>query len=121
MVATAAGEVTNGSLDALKRVKATESEWENRIAAARAEVEATLRHLREEGDAAVRAALAEVERERTARLERGRSDTESEIETILSEGRSAAELAARLEGRRPADKRDAILETVLGPFQKNDE
>jgi vacuolar-type H+-ATPase subunit H len=119
MVVTTSGAVTPGSLEALKLVKATETEWETRVTGAREEAGATLRRLRDEGDAAVKAAEEEVERQRVARLDAARAEVASEVETILAEGRTAAEHAAHNEGRRPMDKKDALLETVLGSFGKD--
>jgi vacuolar-type H+-ATPase subunit H len=119
MVVTTSGAVAPGSLEALKLVKATETEWETRVNAARQDAEETLRRLRAEGHAAVKAAEDEVERQRAARLERAGAEVESEVETILAEGRAAAARAAHGEGRRPIDKKDAILEAVLGSFGKD--
>ncbi|HKN07726.1 MAG: hypothetical protein ABR888_01290 [Thermoplasmata archaeon] len=118
MVTTTAGAAAPGSLEALKRVKATETEWDARLNAARQEAEATLRRLREDRDAAVKAAEAEADRRRTVRLDRARVETAAEAEAIVADGRLAAERAARSEGRRPADKKDALLDVVLGSFGK---
>ena len=107
------------SVEALKRVKAAEAEWDARLTAARTESEATLRTLRAEADAAVKAAHAEGERERAERLERARVEAAGMAAAILADGQKAAEAAARGEGRRPADKKDAILSVVLGSFAKD--
>ncbi len=110
---------SSGSVEALKRVKSTENEWVARLTAARTENEATLRRLREEDEAAVRAAQAEVDRQRTERIEKARAEIAAEAEAILTEGRTAAENAARGEGRGTSDKKDAILDVVLGSFGKD--
>jgi len=119
MVVTTSGAVTPSSLEALKQVKATEAEWDARLDAARRETEETLHHLRSEGEAAIRAAHAEAERDRAVRLEHARAEAETEAEAIVADGRRAAERAAHSEGRRPSDKRDAILEVVLGSFEED--
>ncbi|MGA7475783.1 MAG: hypothetical protein WBW47_01015 [Thermoplasmata archaeon] len=119
MVTTTAVATAPGSVEALKRVKATENEWDARLNAARQEAEETLRRLRDDGDAAVKAAEAEADRERTVRLDRARAETAEEAEAIVVDGRSSAERAALAEGRRPADKKDAILDVVLGSFGKD--
>lgn len=119
MATQTADAAAPGSVDALKRVKAAEAEWDARVSAARTESETTLRQLREESDAAVKGALAEAEQVRSARLDQARAEVTSEVDAIVSEGEKAAELAARGEGRRPADKKDAILDAVLGSFGKD--
>ncbi|HEY1198359.1 MAG TPA: hypothetical protein VGG32_06500 [Thermoplasmata archaeon] len=119
MATTTSGAAAPGSLEALKRVKATETEWDTRLSGARQEAENTLRRLRDDGDAAVKAAEAEADRERTVRLERARTETAEETEAILADGRRAAERAAVGEGRRPVDKKDTLLDVVLGSFGKD--
>lgn len=116
MATETVGAAAPGSIEALKRVKATEAEWEARLSAARVETEADLRRLREEADAAVKAAEVAADKERSARLERARAEVAAEAEKIVAEGRDAAVRAARGEGRRPADKKDAVLTAVLGSF-----
>ncbi|MGP8158693.1 MAG: hypothetical protein ACLPWO_03685 [Thermoplasmata archaeon] len=119
MATTASGAAVLGSIEALKRVKATETEWDTRLSAARQEAEEALRRLRDDGDAAVKAAEAEADRERTVRVERARTEAAEEGEAIVADGRRAAGRAALGEGRRPADKKDSILEAVLGSFGKD--
>lgn len=119
MVVTTSGAVAPSSLEALKQVKATEDEWATRLEAARREAADTLQRLHADEEAAVKAARAEAERERTVRLEQARAEIASETETILAEGRRAAERAAHGEGRHPSDRKDAILEVVLGSFAKD--
>jgi vacuolar-type H+-ATPase subunit H len=119
MAAEATGVASPGSVEALKRVKAAETEWESRLATARKEAEVTLGRLAEEADAAVKAVRAEVERERTERIEHARVEAAGMAAAIVAEGEKDAETAARGEGRRPADKKDAILAAVLGGFAKD--
>jgi vacuolar-type H+-ATPase subunit H len=119
MATTTAVATAPGSVEALKRVKATENEWDARLSAAREEAEATLRRLRDDGDAAVKAAESEAGRERAVRLEHARVETAKEAEAITVDGQNAAERAALAEGRRPSDKKDAILDVVLGSFGKD--
>lgn len=119
MATETAGPSVSGSVEALKRVKAVENEWNARLTTAREVTDVELTHVREEADEAVRAAEAAAERERTDRVERARAETAAEAEAIVAEGRKAAALAAAGEGRRPADKKDAILDVVLGSFGKD--
>ncbi len=118
MATTTVGAGAPGSLDALKRVKATENEWDARLNAARQESETILRRLRDDRDASVKAAEAEAERLRSARLETARAEDAEEAAAIVADGRSSAQRASLTEGRRPSDKKDAILDAVLGSFGK---
>jgi len=104
------------SIEVLKRVKATEVEWELKVATAQREAEEALVRRREETAATLKAASAEAEAERARALERARVGAEAEVATILADGRRAAEAAGRAEGKRPQDRRDQVLATVLGPF-----
>jgi vacuolar-type H+-ATPase subunit H len=119
METTTVGATASGSVEALKRVKATETEWDARLKAARQEAETMLRRLRDDEDVAVKAAEAEADRERTVRLERARAQTVEEAEAIITDGHRAAERAALGEGRHPADKKDVILDVVLGSLGKD--
>jgi len=109
----------SGSVEALKRVKSTENEWDTRLSAARTENETTLRRLREEADGAVKAAQAEADRHRIERIEKAQAEIAAEADAIVADGRKAAESATRGEGRRTSDKKDAILDVVLGSFGKD--
>ena len=119
MATVAHGASASDSVEALKRVKATENEWESRVSAARSDAQATLERLRTEAAAAVKAAQAEADRDRLARVTQARAETEAEAEAIVADGRAAAERARLGEGRRPADKKAAILDVVLGAFGEN--
>jgi vacuolar-type H+-ATPase subunit H len=116
MATTTSGASSPDSVEALKRVKATENEWDARLSAARTESEATLQRLRDEAVAAVRDAETQADKDRVARVEAAKSDIAKETEAIVADGRTAAEQATRGEGRRPSDKKDAILAVVLGPL-----
>ena len=105
-----------GSVELLKRVKATETEWDQALRAARSNLEETVSRLHAEADSTVRAALAAAEAERARALERARAEIDQEVATILAEGKASAESAARVEGKRPEDQRDRVIRIVLGPF-----
>lgn len=104
------------SIEVLKRIRATETEWDQKIAAARRESAEALARLREETVASLKAALSAAEAERVRALERARLGVEREVATILSDGERATLAAARSEGKRPRDLRDRVLAAVLGPF-----
>jgi vacuolar-type H+-ATPase subunit H len=119
MAVTTVGASAPDSVEALKRVKATENEWDTRLNAARRDADETLERMRAEADAALKEAQMEADRDRVARVVQARTETETEAEAIVAEGRKAAERALAGEGRRPADKKDAILDIVLGSFGKD--
>jgi vacuolar-type H+-ATPase subunit H len=106
-------------VELLKRVKATETEWDQKLRAAQHESEETLFHLRADRDAAVHSALAAADAERARALERARTEIEREVAAILAEGKTAADSAARAEGKRPADQRDRVIAIVLGSLARD--
>jgi vacuolar-type H+-ATPase subunit H len=114
VVATSAPSL--GSIEALKRVKATETDWELKLRAARGAVDEALGRLQAESEAAIKAAQASAEAERTRAVQAARTEADREAEGILAEGTRAAEAAARGSGKRPADQKDALLTTVLAGF-----
>jgi len=119
MATETAGAGAPDSLEALKRVKATETEWDAKLSAARKDADTTIERLRAEAAAAVKQAQTEADRERVDRVVHARAETEAQAATILADGATAAEQALTGEGRRPADKKDAILAAVLGDFAKD--
>jgi vacuolar-type H+-ATPase subunit H len=105
-----------GSIDALKRVKATESDWELKLRAARGASEEALQRLRDESEAAVKAAQASVDAERSEAVQAARTEADRLAAEILAEGERAAAVARRGEGKGTADRKDSILAAVLGGF-----
>ncbi|HTW40121.1 MAG TPA: hypothetical protein VMF04_04620 [Thermoplasmata archaeon] len=115
-MATEAVPPPDVGLDALRRIKSVESEWEQRLAADREKAEATLQRLREETEAAVKATQAEAEEERARAVGAARAGADREAAAILADGERAAAEAARGEGKHPADRKDAVLTAVLADF-----
>lgn len=105
-----------GSIEALKHVKETESEWELKLRAARGVADTELERLRTESEATIKAAQEAAEAEHALAVQAARADAEREAAEILSDGTRAAEAAARGEGKRPADKKNLILAAVLAGF-----
>jgi|GEM_PF-3364035 len=103
----------SGSLEAVKLVKATETEWEARIAAAKKAADAALARLRDEAAAAVAAARADADRERSRAVESARATADLEAAKIVTDGEAAARQDSAGAGRRPSDRRDDILDAVL--------
>ena len=105
-----------GSIDALKRVKATETEWETSLRVARGAAEEGLQRLRDESEATVKAAQAEADSERARAVQAARAEAEREAAEILAAGTRVAEAAAQGQGKGAADRRNAILAAVLAGF-----
>jgi vacuolar-type H+-ATPase subunit H len=103
-----------GSLDAVKLVKATETEWEAKVAAARKAADAAIARLRDQAAAAVAAARVEADRDRTRAVEVARATADAEAAQIVTDGQSAAQRDSAGAGRRPADRRAEVLDAVLG-------
>lgn len=104
------------SLSALKRVKATETEWAEKVAAAKTETDATLARLRDESATAIKAAIAEAEKERAAAIQTARAEAGGLAATILAQGAKAADQALRAEGKKPEERKDEVLAAILGTF-----
>lgn len=105
-----------GSIDALKRVRAAETEWEQKVTAAKQDAGEEIARLKTSADDAVKAAQAAAEQQRTAKVQAARSEADREAIVILADGAKAADAAAEGEGKHPADKADAILAAVLAGF-----
>jgi len=100
------------SLETLRKVRATELEWERRIAEGRSRSDELLRTLREEAEALVAAARTDAERERTRVIEAARTAADREAAGIAAEGERAATEAAGGPAVG-AERRAAILAAVL--------
>ncbi len=100
-----------GSLEAVKLVKATETEWEARLAAARKASDAALAQLRDAAKAAVAAARAEADGARTRSIEAARETADADAAKIVADGQTAVRRDQA--GRRPEDQKDAVLTAVL--------
>ena len=106
-----------GSIEALKRVKEAETEWDLKLRTARGAATEALERLRAESEAAVRAAQAAADAERANTVLAARQEAEREAAEILAAGQRAAASAARGDGKRPADRPDEILAVVLAGFR----
>ena len=107
---------SESTVEALKRVKATEAEWERKVTEARAHRDATLQRLRDETEATVQAALAEADRERAETVHAARAGAEAEAGRIAADGDRDAAEAARDDPKALAGQRAAILAAVLDGF-----
>ncbi len=109
-----------GSVEVLKRIKTTEAEWAEKVAAARTAADAELDRRRSDRDAAVKDATEAADADRAGALDRARADIDREYAAILADGEVSAATAARTTGKTPFDRRDQVLAAVLGPFAGSD-
>ena len=114
-VAPTAGS-ESASFAALKRVKAVETEWAAKLAGARSQSDLELARLREESATALKAAIADADRERAAALGAARTELAGVAATIVAQGSKAAEAALRAEGKDPDEQKDRLLAVILGAF-----
>ena len=115
--APSTGPADTATIDALKRIKATETEWEEKVSAARRDAEAAFKRLREETDALLASTRTEAEAERTRVLEKTRAGSEAEASQIVAEGERAARTAAQGAGKGVSARKSEVLAVVLGGFQ----
>jgi vacuolar-type H+-ATPase subunit H len=99
----------------VKLVKASETEWETRIAAAKKAADAALAQLRNDAAAAVTAARVAAEKDRATAVEAARAGADLEAAKIVADGEAAAQRDSA-GGRRPADRKDEVLAAVLEGF-----
>ncbi len=104
------------TIDALKRIKAAEAEWDAKVAAARANADAKLKTAREATERAIADARASAYAERQRAVENARAMADLEARAIVADGERAAKSAADGAGKRPADRKDEILAALLGRF-----
>jgi vacuolar-type H+-ATPase subunit H len=104
------------TVEALRRLKAVEREWEEKLLAARAAADEAVRRARDESEATVKAVVAEAEAERARRLEAGRAAADREAEGIVRDGAKAADELRARKGARPADRSEEIVAAALGPY-----
>lgn len=104
------------ALDALKRIKAAEADWDERLRTARHASNEALERRRVDADATVKAVAAEAEAERSRSVEKARAAAEAEARTIVAEGEASARDAGSDKGKRPKDMEERVLDAVLGPL-----
>lgn len=111
----AAGSSDQPTIDALRRIKAVEEEWEAKLSSARAEQERALVDARSSADAAVKAVSAELEASRTQALETAGAAADAEARDLLAAGEADA-ARAKAGKKKLADRKDEVLQAVLGEF-----
>jgi vacuolar-type H+-ATPase subunit H len=113
---SAAAPVEGASIEALRRIKQAEAEWELKLRAARGESQAAIEALRQEAENAVKSAQSLADGVRANAVLQAKQEAEREATEILRAGTKAADAAALGAGKSPADKKDEILAAVLAGF-----
>ncbi|HTW40676.1 MAG TPA: hypothetical protein VMF04_07500 [Thermoplasmata archaeon] len=106
----------SGSIEALRRVKEVEAEWELKLRTARGQSQAALEQLRASAENAVKSAQSLADGVRANTVLQAKQEAEREAAEILRAGTKAADQAALGQGKRPADQKDEILAVVLAGF-----
>lgn len=109
------GSSEQPTIDALRRIKAAEEEWEAKLSGARAEKERAIADARSGADAAVKAVASELEKDRGRALETAGAAAEAEARDLLAAGETDA-ARARSGKKKLADRKEEVLRAVLGEF-----
>jgi vacuolar-type H+-ATPase subunit H len=107
------------SIEALRRLKATEDELEAQATSAGASGAERLKTARAEADEAFRLAKAEAERNATASIEAARAGLDREVASIVKAG--AAEAAKVASGSKVAVAalKPKLIDAVVGSFRSD--
>ncbi len=116
MSGAAPTEPDTATVEALRRLKAAEADGEAQLRQAQEAAAQAIQRARDEAEATVKAVAAELETERTRALEAASAAADREAEQIRADGAKAADALRTDRSKRPADRADAIVATVLGPF-----
>ncbi len=103
-------------LDALRRVKATEADWDRRLADARAAAAQDLAGRRDAAEASVHEVARAVETERAEATARAGREGDTEARTIVDDGEAEARQLRAGQGSLAEGRRKEILAVVLGRF-----
>lgn len=104
------------TVEALRRLKAVEAEWDAKLRAAREDAAQVVQRARDEAEATLKAVAAELEAERGRRREAGKLAADREAEQVRTDGATAAEAVRSDRSKRPSERADAIVAAVLDPF-----
>ena len=115
--ASTTGSADSATIDALKRIKLAETEWEEKVAAARRDADAALKRLKEETDTLLSTARTEADTARSHAIDKARTEADAEANTIVREGERAAQKATDGAGKDLAARKSEVLAVVLGGFQ----
>jgi vacuolar-type H+-ATPase subunit H len=106
-----------GSIAALRQLKQIESEWEQKLAAAREEGDKVLGKLREEIEAAVHDARAAAEKDREKTLQTARGAADEEAKRILEVGKAGAQGIGTHSAKDFDAVKEKLIDIVVGEFR----
>ncbi len=106
-------------VESLRRVRATEIDWEQRLTEFREEAQRGLTRLREQSEVLVRTARIEVERRREASVAAARARAEQEAQAILSKGQAEADRILSAPLPEPRRLQSDLLEILFGEFRES--
>ncbi|MCI4332173.1 MAG: hypothetical protein L3K01_00340 [Thermoplasmata archaeon] len=110
---------TNASIEALKRLKAAESETEAKLRQVREEGTEHLKQLALSAEESVRVAKASAEREAESTIERARTGLTGDVAALLKVGEAdAAKVGVRSKAAL-ASLESKLLDAVLGEFRSD--
>jgi vacuolar-type H+-ATPase subunit H len=110
---------SNDSLEALRRLKTTETEAETKVHALVAEGNERLKQLRESAEGEVLAAKVAAEKAADAAIEAARERLTSELESVIKTGENEAGIVA-LRGKAELTKvRAKLLDAILAGFRSD--
>ena len=107
------------SVEALRRLKEVETEWEAKLSAARAAAEKRIQLARDSAEALVTKVRPEVERQRETVLSTARSAAQSEADRIVRDGEAKARETMEVSAKLSPTARSKVLATVLAGFQSD--
>ncbi len=105
-----------GTIEALKRIKAVEDEWDARLAEARREAEAARKRTSSETETAIATAREVTDAERARAVDAARATADAEARQIIADGEREAAAVARGAGKGVADRKEELLAVLLGRF-----
>jgi hypothetical protein len=113
------GPVAGESIEALRRLKATEDELEARKTSADAAGADRLKTARAEAEEAFRAAKADAERKASAAVEVARIGLDAEVASLLKAGASAAAKVGSGSKVAVAALKPKLIDAVVGSFRSD--
>ncbi len=106
-------------VESLRRVRATEIDWEQRLTEFREEAQRVLTRLREQNEVLVRTARTEAERRREASVVAARARAEQEAQAVLSKGQAAADRIRSAPLPERQRLQSGVLELLFGEFRES--
>jgi|SRR5580692_11657906 hypothetical protein len=113
------GPVAGESIEALRRLKATEDEMEAKRKAALAAGAERLKTVRADANEAFRLAKVEAERKAAAAIEAARAELTNEVASLVKAGETEAAKVASGSQVAVAALKPKLIDAVVGPFRSD--